>query len=87
MLYGNAKHSIRNLLALEKTHIGEKGGQQVLHQTVNILLIARKGGKDLHEHWLAFAKTLLMNQLTHFVNLLQQKILIQNIFFWVIRLF
>ena len=86
MLYGNAKHSIRNLLALEKTHIGGKGSQQALQQTVNILLIARKGGKDRHEQWLAFGKTLLMNQLTHFINLLQQFILIQN-FFWVIRLF
>ena len=86
MQYGKAKHSIRNLLALEKTHIGEKAVQEGLHQTDNILLIALKGGKDRHEQWLAFAKTLLMNQLTHFVNLLQQILLVQN-FFWVIRLF
>ena len=39
------------------------------------------------KHWLAFGETLLMNQITHFIYLLQQKILIQNFFFWVIRLF
>ena len=86
MLYGKAKHSIRNLLALEETHIGDKGSQKTLQQTVNIRLIARKGGNDRHEQWLAFGKTLLLNQFTHFINLLQQFILIQN-FFWVIRLF
>ena len=83
----NAKHIIRQLLALQEAHVGENGCQQTMHQTAHILLMVRTVFKNCYKHWLAFGETLLMNQITHFIYLLQQKILIQNFFFWVIRLF